>query len=366
LIKAILRFIAVILLVAFVIALPLSLVLRDVGSLLFNPETTKALVRQNLSRSELMASLARQATEQMLAAEDPDGGEESAVSVALGQLTEEQWRQITDLVAPESLVQETADQVVDAFSAWLNTEAAFPEVQINLATLKQNAISNAGEVVGVVMSSLPACDDEDIASLSLNADLEQASVSIPVCLPPEPVYSLVISQAEVAMSGLLERAPDTIDLGQLNQGQAPAELTQLKQNLVSMRTFLNWSWAGVVAIGVIAAIMAASGTPSLLRWAGWPLILAGIITLVFGIGLRVFSLNFLDQFLAAVLEQGPGAMGSLGTAIASGALNLITGPLLIQGLVITALGIGSVIYARILAQRLASPGIPINRRRIGL
>ena len=363
--KAILRFFAVILLALFVIAFPLSLVLRNVGSLLFNPETTKTLVRQNLRDSELMARLARQATQQMLASENADSDGDNPAQLALSQLSDEHWKQITELVAPESLVEETADQVVDAFSVWLNTQAVFPEVQINLAALKDNAIANAGEVVSVMMNGLPACDAETLASISGGLDGEQL-VAIPLCLPPEPLYSQVIASADVAMTEMLGNAPDTIDLGQLNQGQAPAELTQLKQNLVSMRTFLNWSWFFVIAIGAIAVVMGANGTPSFLRWSGWPLVLSGVIVLIFGAGLRVFSLNFLDQFLGAVLEQGPGTMGSLGSAIASGALNLIAQPLLIQGLTITVLGVGALIYGQVLANRAASPGIPINRRRIGL
>ncbi len=364
--KAFLRFFAVIILAVFVIAFPLSLVLRDVGNLLFDPETTKMLVRENLRDSELMASLARQATQQMLTSEQGEAGDQNPAQLALANLSDEHWRQITELIAPEALVEETADQIVDAFTAWLNTQAAFPEVQLNLAALKNNAVARAGEVVSVLMNALPACDAEALASMTVTEDVEQFFAAIPLCLPPEPLYSQVVAQADAMMTMMLASTPDTIDLGQLNQGQAPAELTQLKQNLVSIRTFLNWSWLAVAALGVAAVVLAARGTVSYLRWAGWPLVLSGVIVLIFGLGLRVFSLNFLDQFLATVLEQGPGAMGSLGTAVASGALNLVARPLLIQGVLITTVGLIALIYARILAHRQASPGIPINRRRIGL
>jgi hypothetical protein len=365
LLRAILRFFAVIILAAFTIAFPLTLVLRDVGSLLFDPATTKVLVRQNLRGSELMASLARQATQQMLASDESSNGQENPVELALSQLSDEHWRQITELVAPEALVEEAADQIVDAFSTWLNTEAAFPQVQLSLTAFKDNAVANAGEVVSVVMNALPACDSDTLAAMIAGENPQQLS-AIPLCLPPEPLYSLLVDSAGPAMAEMLGNAPDTIDLGQLNQGQAPAELTQLKQNLVSMRSFLNWSWVAVAALGTAGVAIGARGFAAVLRWSGWPLVLAGVIVLIFGMGLQVFSLNFLDQFLATVLEQGPGAMGSLASAVASGALNLIVGPLLLQGLVLTVTGITALIYSRILNRRQASPGIPINRRRIGL
>ncbi|MCL5428178.1 MAG: hypothetical protein M1347_00030 [Chloroflexi bacterium] len=364
--KAILRFFAVIVLAVFIIAFPLSLVLRNVGSLIFDPETTKTLVRESLSGSELISSLVFQASRQML--QGDEGEENSAIQLALGNLSGEDWNQITRLIAPKELVDNAADQVVDAFTAWLNTQTAFPDVQINLTAWKENALANAGEVVSVMLNALPACDEEALVSLAVTGqqDPEQLGAELLICLPPEPFYNEVVSRAELLMGQMLSQAPDTIDLGQLNQGQAPAELTQLKQNLVSLRTFLGWSWLAVLGVGAMGVVMGASGVHSFLRWAGWPLLLSGVIILVFGAGLQLFSLNFLDQFLAAMLEQGPGPMSSLGATIASGTLNLITRPLLIQGVLITTLGLIALIYARILAHRQASPGIPINRRRIGL
>ncbi len=364
-VKAILRFFAVIILAVFVIAFPLSLVLRDVGAIMFDPETTKMLVRENLRNSDLISSLARQATQQML---NGESGEESGIQLALAQLSEEDWRQITELVAPENLVNDTADQLVDAFSAWLNTQAAFPDVQLNLADLKDNAITNAGEVFKVLMNALPACDAQALSSLesTANEDPTQLAEAIPLCLPPEPVYSAVTAQAQLIMTQMLGQTPDTIDLGALNQGQAPAELTLLKHNLVSLRTFLGWSWMAVLGVGIIGMILGASGLPSFLRWSGWPLVVSGALVLIFAIGLVVFSFNFLDQFLASVFEQGSGAMGSLGKTIATGSLKLISMPLLLQGILTTILGIISLIYSRSLARKAASPGIPIKRRKIGL
>ena len=366
--KAILRFFAVIILAVFIIAFPLSLVLRNAGGLLFDPETTKTLVRENLRNSDLMASLARQATQQILNSQSSGESQESGIQTALAQLTEEDWRQITELVAPEDLVTETADQVVDAFSAWLNTQAAFPEVQLNLAALKDNAIANAAGVVSVVMNALPACDAQTLASINQAGEqnAEQLAAIIPICLPPEPTYSNVLAQADTVMTQMLAQAPDTIDLGLLNQGQAPTELTQLKENLVNMRSFLSWSWVAVLIVGMIGVVLGARGVPSALKWAGWPLVISGLIVVVFGIGLRLFTLNFLNQFLASVLEQGSGTLGSLGSAIASGSLNLIGTPMLVQGVLLTAIGTISLIYSRSLARKAASPGIPINRRKIGL
>lgn len=367
-IKLILRFLAVILLAIFVLAFPLSLVLRNVGSLLFDPETTKMFVHENVRGSELISTLARQAVLQMLAGEDPEAEGDSPAQLALAQLGDDQWQQITRLIAPQRLIEKTTDQIVDAFAAWLNTQAAFPDVQLDLGDLKQNAIANADSVVNVVLNALPACDEQEIAAMAVAAqqDSERFAAAFPICLPPEPYYSDAVTRSELAVGEMLDHGPETMDLSQLNQGQPPAELTQLKQNLVRMRTILGWSWLAVAALGAVAVAIGASGLQSYLRWAGWPLLLAGMIVLIFGLGLQVFSLNFIDQLMASAFARGTGAMATLSSGLAAGALDLVSRPLLFQGLFVTALGIVALIYARTLRLREASPGIPINRRRIGL
>lgn len=376
--KTIFRIFAFPILAIFILALPLSLVLRDVGSLLFDAETTRTLVRENLLNSELVASLARQGAEQMIIGASQEGQEGDAASTgeegvltasaqqALAQLTEEDWRQITELVAPEDLIEQTVDEFVTAFSSWLNNDEPFPNLRVDLASWKANTLENAGEVVTIMLNALPACNEDTVASMALQGaqDPESLTASIPLCLPPEPVYSQLVAQAGSMMGSMLERTPDTIDLQQISQGQdAPPELVQLKANLIQLRAVMSWAWVGVLAIGILFAALAARGFRSFLRWAGWPVLLGGAVTLLLGLSLLVFSFRFLEQLFAS---NESGAMSVLASAVAGGALNLVSQPLLLQGLVLTTIGLAAVLYARVLARREASPGIPINRRKIGL
>lgn len=356
--KVFLRIIAVPILILFIVAFPVSLALRDVGALLFDSETTRALVRESLVGSELAASLARQGTQQMLLERDPA---EASPSIEMG---EEEWRQVTEIIAPESLLDDTFDKVVTDFSEWLNgTQAEFPEMTIDLTELKGNALQRADEVMAVVLSALPACTAEDALALAQQGG---SGPAIPSCAPPEPLYSEIISQADNVIGRVMGGTPNTIDLNQLTQGQAPTELLQLRESLQRLRLALGWGWAAVLAAGLLAAAMAAVGFRSFLMWLGWPLLLAGLITLVMGLALLVFSFSFLDQIFAAALGEGSVAMSVLGGAIAGGALNLVSQPLLLQGLVTLLAGIAAVMYARALRKQAESPGIPINRRRIGL
>lgn len=380
--QALLRIAAILVLLIFVLLLPVTLVARDVGALIFDPATTKSLVRNNLLDSQLIAGLARQATQEMLfpsavegeASETQEQKSEEGIDIAaleeaLSNLSEEDWKKVTELTAPTALVEQTVNQVVDAYSLWLNGDQDFPPLQLDLKLWKENAQNNAGAVMMVLLDAMPACSAQEVQQISTEnmTTAEGVAGSIRACRPPEPYYGAMINNADLLIRETLRRAPDLIDLNLMTQDtEAPNELVQFKTSLTRARLAVNWSWLAVAGLGALAVAVVAHGLKSLLRWAGWPLLLTGAITVVLGLGLKFFSLHFLDQLLASALSSEAGAVGAMGKAIAGGALDLVSTPLLLQGLVISAAGIGSVFYAGTMARRQASPGISIKQKRIGL
>lgn len=372
--KAFLRILAAILLAIFVLALPLSLVMRDVGALIFDPATTQTLVRDHLLDSELIAGLAEQATQELLVSGAEQGQEDKSLTGALIQnsldnLSSEDWEQITDYVAPSALVEKTVEEVVTAYTDWLDGDAPMPTLTLDLTTWKANAEANASEVLTVVLNAMPPCNAEQIGAMALDA-LQSAQglvENISACNPPEPFYSAIVNNADLLLRASLQAAPDSIDIAQLGQSSGSAsQLMQLKTNLAQVRLVLGWTWAVVAGVGLLAMVAGSVGLKSFLRWSGWPLALAGTLTLIFGLALQLFSLQFLDDLLSQPLIAEAGAVGALGRAIAGGALDLVSRPLLLQGLLLAALGITGLYTARLLAKREASPGIPLKQKKIGL
>lgn len=357
--KFLLRLIALPVLLGFIIAFPLSLVLRNLGSLVFEAETTKALVHESLMNSEMARTLARQGAQQMVSRET--GGEEISTDL-LARLTEEDWRQITEIIASRRVLSGTFDGVIDSFSEWLDdADADFPKLQVDLSAWKASTLQNTETLAEVLLNALPPCETVQAGASGLQASLE----SLPACRPPEPEFSQVVSQSSILIQRVLDRAPDNFDLGQITQGaETPQELIELKSNLLQLRFWLGWGWLAVLTIGVVAAWLASAGLRSFLGFLGWPLLLAGGLALGFGLAVFIFQFQFLSQ-LFALTETSP-ALTLLGGAVAGGALQLIGAPLIFQGLVTLAAGAGAVVYARALGRTEASPGIPINRKRIRL
>ncbi len=368
--NSLLRLVAIILLILVVVAFPFSLLMRNVGALAFDPETTKELVRQNLLNSDVMANLARQATEQMLIADEGEAGVDTVIiTEALQNLSEEDWEAITDLAAPDDLIEGTVNQVVDAYTEWLDGDGAFPDMQIDIQAWKENTSDNAGAILAVVLDAQPECDLAAVAGMAMQTLQSGGSFSelVPVCKPPEPIYGAIISNADTLLAGTLQIAPDVINLNSVTDNmEPPAELVRLKAGLIQTRTALNWAWLGVGLVGLLAVVMAARGFRQVLLWAGWPLLLSGGGTLILGLSLVLFSLRFLDEMLAGMVGGASDARAVLGSALAGGALDLVSRPMLLQGLLISAVGGAMLLYARVLRQRELSPGLPIFRRKIRL
>lgn len=363
-VNAFLRFLAFILMLVVIIALPLSLLARDVGQLVFDADTIKALVSDSLLSPEFVGQLAQRAIsgvvtgaesgDQFTVDEAGPGGEEEGLDMALlgeglSYLEEDDWIQIAHLISPPDVISETVDQIVDGYIAWLDSDAGFPALVLNIAEWKANMRVHAREVVEIVLAALPACTAEEIAAQALEGLQEGeglAAVAIPVCRPPEPTYGTLLDNADNMVAGMTQQMPDEIDTQLLQGDSAPEELTGLKDMLLRVRLYVRWAWALVLGVALLGVILAARSWPQALIWAGWPLLLAGGITLLFGFGVQVLAAGGLERLVVAMFRDAPVTLSAIGTTVAAGVFPLVARPLLIQGGVLMALGLASLIGGR--------------------
>lgn len=364
------RPIGIVAIVIFVVFLPISLAFREVGKLVFDAEATKTMVRESLMGGQMTSVLASQIAQQMLLR--TQGGQDSLpnafVRNTLSELTEDDWRAITALTMPPRLVEDTVEEIVSGYTAWMDGEAELPEIRVGLDGWKANMEANAGPVLAIVLDAQPQCTAEEAANLVVTAlqSMEGLLEQIGGCRPPEPFYSAILDNAGVLLGTSLQFAPSSIDVSALSQlSGAPQQLAGLKEGLIRVRQVLLWGWVAVAGVGLLGVLFGARSLPQTLRWMGWPSLLAGGITLAFGMGLGFFSLHFIDAFFAGPLLQQSGAVAILGSAVASGALDYASGPLMLYGIILLVAGVALAYTAYVLARRHSSPGIPLNRKRIG-
>lgn len=366
---ALLRFISVLMLAFFVVALPLTLLARDIGQLVFDADTIKELVGENLLAPEFVAQMAQGATSTILggdgeadgaggedappAGEEKEEGLDMALAVeALSHLSEEDWVEITSLIAPRDLVAETVDDMVDGYVAWLDSDAEFPTIRIDLTEWKHNARLHASTVLGIMLDAMPPCSVEEVLGQFVQ-DIQEGDslgeVLVPLCRPSGAAYDELLANADRLVAGITQGTPDQIDTAFLQGESAPDELVELKANLVRARTALRWSWAAVLGFGALAVLMAARSWPQALVWAGRPLLLAGAITLLMGARVQFLASGGVDSLFARMFADGPQGIANMGAAVIAGAFPLVAEPLLIQGGVLMASGLAALVGARRMA-----------------
>ena len=241
--------IAVFFFVIAIFALPIGLFLRNLGGLLFDSENMKSFV-SNTVDTNFVADLASDVVrERLLEGAESDEPVSVFVQRSLQELDEAAWSQIVTRFAPPEFIVSTTDLLVDAYVEWLDSESPLPAVVIDLAPWKDNLKSRPDELVAIVLKSLLPCTAEELGSQLLEGLSNETGLPglIPLCNPPEPFYSALLSGADGIVQSVVGRIPNEFQLDLSNlEGFESLEL--LKENLQRARSLLLNTW--LIALGV--------------------------------------------------------------------------------------------------------------------
>ena len=348
--RSLFRLIAIVLLSIFVLLFPLSLLMRNAGQLLFDPEVTRQLIEEQFLDGNSLSDSIQHTVRTVIndqSGNDSDYG--PLIGKALGELGEEDWNEITQLVAPNPLVLSTADEMLTSFVEWLDSEEPLPDLQVNLQPWKRNINQNAEEILVILLEALPDCTFEELSSQFLDGLFEEGSLSaaIPACKPGEPIYSNLIANSGKLVSSMSERMPQQIDISSL-QIDGIDRIEQAKQILIQVRDTLRWPWLILLGMALLALLMVVRTRQLFFRWAGWPALLSGIGTLMLGFSLGFLEEDAIARLIGRFIQGAPSAMGSIVAGIVTGLSESLSRTLTVQGTVLLLLGIALLAGSRFL------------------
>ncbi len=355
--------VALLLMALVVVLLPVTLGARSLGRVIYDRQAILSLANENLLNPELLATIGQEAVREALISPELDEEDGAAINrvmlAAFNNLTRDQWTLMMEMIAPQAELSGMAETVINAFYDWLESDAAVPELTLDLGPWKTRMSANALPLMEMVLDALPPCDTAGTRLYQAEQTDLEAAASLPACRPPEPIYSEMLNAGASVLPNSLAQTPDVIDFSSEVVSQPPAELIQLKSDLLDLRSLLRGAWLPVFLLFLIALPMGARSGRAALRWAGWPLLLVGLALLVGGMGLMVFSEAMLTgMFAAGPLAELPRAV--IGSLRASGVsfISLIALPTLRQaifwgGVGLVLLAIASVLKRRDLEKQLA-------------
>lgn len=354
LISSFFRFLAFVLVLIFILLLPLSLLARNVGLMLFDREVMVELLGEHLLDSEVAAAAVQEGVQTMFEStgEVEEGSEEGAVvnqmvREGLTALDEEDWVRLIELIAPKELLTRSLAQAMGGLYEWLDNDEVAPRLMMDLKPWKRNIDRNAVVVMEMVLNALPQCTPAEIQEILLGGGAVEAD-AFPMCRPPEPIYSELLSRGAALVPKQLAKSPNVISLGR-QLDVAEEELLEIKNGVRNVRTGLLFGWALVAGLLLLAIPMGARSIVGFFRWVGWPVLIGGILSALVAVLLLISSgvvVENLDRFFTDI----PSAMLIPVEALLSGALETIGGRMLAQAGVLTVLSVMALLAALVIAK----------------
>lgn len=319
-ISAFFQFLAILLMIFFIIAFPVSLLGRGIGQILFSPGGIVQELAENLLDADVFASVAEELVSQRIQQSDAASPENEYVAAVMSNLNHDDWVEVIQIIAPKELMKQTAQEFIGGFYDWLNGPDPYPQIDIDLRDWKYNVQTSSIPIIETVLSALPNCSASEIANFNATED-------IPFCKPIEPYYSQIVDTASTNLSNGLSELPDVYsfgDLGAQGGGVASESMIQAKQSLRNARNILRFSWLFAFVVFLVAIPMGARSLPGIFIWAGWPLVVSAAFTLVLSL-----LIILLGGGVVAVLTQG--LIGGLPAALLSPLKAAISGVVSVTG-----------------------------------
>lgn len=321
----------------FVPSLVLALVSTNLEKSLFDP----ALYKDALESAQVYERLPDLVAAQLAA----NASQQSDFSaMLLGALPPEALQRLFASLLPPETLRRLAEQGIDQTFSYVNGQSG--DSLLGLGDIKQQLALNSGGLVDQYFDSLPECSLADMLNFA-GGLLGDSAQALPQCKPPDAVREAVAAPLRSALQEQLNQVlPDSLSLSGESSG-----LQGLFKTLRWVRVAAELT--PLVALLFLGAmtLLAVRTARDLLRWWGWPLLIAGVIALGAGLLVAPAATGLLDITLIARASQtvGAGIAGLLSNVASAFAAGLVR-PIVLDALLVSVLGGGLLVAARFTPQ----------------
>lgn len=209
------------------------------------------------------------------------------------------------LAIPEELISDIAYNVISSIFQWLSSEKSYPEIQIYMEPLTENAVSHLSGIVDACFAILPDCTPEELsyylklfaAEALLSADTSVYPY-IPKCKLQEPLLGSIKIVVTATMIDELNQAPEMLDMTSIiNPENSTSEacmkchthgrfkkdphlpiLSEIKKYYNYLLSRLNYVWFAPVIFLLCILAFGAKSIKSSFRWVGGSFFISGIVS----------------------------------------------------------------------------------------
>ena len=336
------RFIAFVVVLILIIAIPLALLAYDVGRVVFDPPLVKKVLTEIVTESDLIPAAlswySQSEAQDRYASGEAEAwvGEPDVVQLFLF-MTVENWRTIRWEVLTNEILASFVSTSVDGTYTWIDSEDAVPDITWDLIPFKQRVDSQHGVTsIAVAYSALPDCNQDQINDFKsrLAAAPLGTKVLYNLCEFPDPWYEDQFSDYLESLGDLVANVPDAFALTDTLAGledTAGIGPAVIKTQLRLIRMLMNLAPLIPIVLLILILIFAVRGLRSLGLWWGIPLTVGAIWALAMAFVYR----PLITQLLAnGPLSETPELIQSEAIQAILILADEIFKPLLWQGLVV--------------------------------
>ena len=337
------QFLAAICAILFIISAVIVLLLINTEAKAFSSGTYKQAFEDQRLYERMPSILATALTSTM--------GQNISAVPFLRALTIEDWQNTIAMLLPPEELKATADNALDSTFDYLNGRSS--SAAISLLPLKTQLAGPSGmNVVLQILSLQPACTTEQLTQMALGL----LGGEIALCNPPPEAINLMMPFLQSQLQTMTTIIPNEVTFIPGTLSGTPQD-PRLRLNRV--RSVIKLTPLLPVLLLLAVTVFAVRSLADWLTWWGWPLMIAGVSSVLIGlVG------SPLVGWILQLLIQGQGTIPIppvLASSIAettSAVARQILVPVMIQGALLGFAGLGMAVLGMFLPRRQADPYIP--------
>ena len=368
--------VAVILAVLLALFTVVGLIGFNVWRVLFNPPLVKQTLTDEVVSTDLVPATLEvfsewRAEQRVENKESLSGVNEPDIVLLMSFMKAEEWKEIKELLVTDEFVVDIVSGSVDGLYAWIDSEDIWPDINWDMALLKQRMAGQEGEdAIMVAYLTLPEATEEDIADFQhrLSQVPEGVEVLYNLCQFPSIWHGNEVSWHDDqvadyidALDSANDNIPAIFNFSQEFGGASFEDVNNQEASLVMAKSLLRTvrfiaiaGWIFALVLLALILIFKVRSKKSLGKYIGIPLIIGGVIAVVIAlVGQMVIIQAVTNSMLSATSDFARLEITNSLQRLAS----LFFQPLLIQGAVLG--GIGLVMIVLMFIKRSAK--VPVDK-----
>ena len=309
------KFIAFILAGILILALPLSLLVYNMGEVIFDQENVNRIAAAIFLDSDIIPAAMeivtnQQAEEISQKIEDTDQpeGQELDLFTLVYSMEERNWKNFREALLSDQVIGGWIRDTVNGFYRWLDTEEAIPQIRWNMMPLIEYMEGPEGEEAMVAFyDSLPDCTDLQMEEMQTQPgdQLPRAMMVKELCKLSTFPHAEQIKVYSDVLQMVINTIPQEYNATQafLKSGEEISGVYTLKWNIRRLRVSLAAALLIPIGLLFLILIFGVRSMDGLGQWWGIPLVGGSLITLISALLYKPLWTGILTELMPEAIPQ---------------------------------------------------------------